>query len=747
MHSLNNQRKIMKQNFLQKVKTLSLVTCLLAPATNLTAQYCIPAPLYGCITGDYPSSFMLVGTTSSINDPSMSCGMSGGMPLFGGYDDRTAETCAVASPGTYVATITSASASASEDCEIFVDFDNDGTFASSESVGGYSGVFATPVNFNVNIPSGIPTGDYRMRLAFGQPGPLGGGYPGMDPCFSGFTLFGEGVDYTLHVGVACTAPTVTLGAATCSTQVITWGAVSGASGYEYVLNTTAGSPTGPGTTIGASPYNASSLSAGTTYYFHLRTNCGGGSYSSWVNTPFTTTGPSAIVGNPATCPGTPTQLSSSPAGGAWTSSNTSAATVSGTGLVTGVASGVTWITYTQSGCSSTFSMTVGNMPPITGSTTLCPGGTSTLTNPIPGGTWSSSTPSVASVGASTGLVTAGSGSGTTVITYSNAGCSATVTVTVSPLPAITGGTTVCAGSTLALSNSTPGGTWSSSNASAATVVTSTGVVSGVAPGTTVIQYSLTGCSVTTTVTVGASIAAITGVSTFCVTGSTSLSTTTASGTWSSSNNAVATVNSTGTVGGVSAGTTTISYTAGGCSVTKVVTVDPNTVIISGPDSVCKGAGHEVTLSSNSAGGTWSSSHTARAVVDATLGVVTGMTSAQTFTVTYTVTNSCGTLTARKAMYVRSAAKCTTGFEAIENVIGDLKVFPNPNNGNFTINFTSDLNEDVQVVVTNIVGAKVKEFTMATNSKTDLQLSVPSGIYLISASSAHGTHVKKIVVER
>ncbi len=734
-------------NFLPISKVLFCFATLFLFGNRLRAQYCTPIYFQGCTLGTGLQDVVLNGEMgTAFNDIGTGCGTGGGP--FGGYDDRTAQTpVKLAQSGSYTISLSGiASIVGAMQVEVWIDFDNDNTFAASESVaGGSLSTSLTAFPFAAPIPATAPLGNHRMRINVS----VQGTYPGIDPCATSLEPQGECTDYTIEIIAGtppCTPPTVTFGAATCSTQVVNWTAISGATGYEYVTNTTATSPTGSGTVPVGTTYTATGLNPGTTYYAHVRTNCGTG-FSSWTNQSFTTPGPSPITGNPATCPGTPTQLSSSPAGGAWTSSNTAAATVSGTGLVTGVTSGTTWITYTQAGCTATFSMTVGNMPPIAGTTTLCPGGTSTLTNPIPGGTWSSSNPTIASVGTSTGLVTAGSGSGTTVITYSNAGCSATATVTVSPLPAITGGTTVCAGNTLALSNATPGGTWSSSNASAATVGTSTGVVTGVAPGTTVIQYSLSGCSATTTVTVGATIAPITGTTTFCVTGGTSLSCATPGGTWSSSNNSVASVSSTGAVDGVAAGTATISYTTGGCSQTAIVTVDPSTVTISGVDSVCKGVGHEVTLSNNSGGGTWSSSNTTRATVDPSTGVVTGVTSGQAFTITYTVTNSCGTLTATKAMYVRTAAKCTSGFEAVENTIGDLKVFPNPNNGTFTINFASDLNEDVQVVVTNIVGGKVKEFTMATNTKTDLQLAVPSGIYLISASSAHGTHVKKIVIER
>src|SRR5210317_2146523 len=133
--------------------------------------------------------------------------------------------------------------------------------------------------------------------------------------------------------------------------------------------------------------------------------------------------------------------------------------------------------------------------------TLSGSGTSATTNP-----WTSSDAAVATVDAS-GVVT-GNSAGTATITYTNSnGCSATQTVTVNAVPTISGATTVCVGSTIALTGSGTGAstsTWVSSNPSIATV-SSSGVVTGVAEGTSTITYTNSdNCSVTTTITVGSS---------------------------------------------------------------------------------------------------------------------------------------------------------------------------------------------------------------------------------------------------
>jgi hypothetical protein len=87
------------------------------------------------------------------------------------------------------------------------------------------------------------------------------------------------------------------------------------------------------------------------------------------------------------------------------------------------------------------------------------------------------------------------------------------------------------------------------------------------------------------------VSAITGNTSVCVNQYTPLSNTTTGGVWSSSNTAVATVNSYGLVQGVSAGTAVISYTvtSSGCStvVTTTVTVNGTLVfVINGASTLC-----------------------------------------------------------------------------------------------------------------------------------------------------------------
>ena len=212
-------------------------------------------------------------------------------------------------------------------------------------------------------------------------------------------------------------------------------------------------------------------------------------------------------------------------------------------------------------------------PTITTPPAICVGGTTTLTPPTTGGTWTSANTTVATIGSSTGIVT-GVGGGTATISYLvGPTCAVTTIVTVTALAGISGTPSLCAGGSTTLTDAVTGGAWSSSNTTIATIGSSSGIVNGLAIGTTTISYvTVSGCSTSIVVTVN-SVAAITGVTNICVGATTALSDIITGGTWSSSNTSVATVSVFGLETAIAAGTAIITYTtAGGCKATLSVTV-------------------------------------------------------------------------------------------------------------------------------------------------------------------------------
>jgi uncharacterized protein YjdB len=305
---------------------------------------------------------------------------------------------------------------------------------------------------------------------------------------------------------------------------------------------------------------------------------------------------------------------------AWSSSNTSVASVSATGLVRGIAPGTARIDVRAEGVTASVNVTVSAAPvtppppaPVArvtvapGTVSLAVGATRTLTatttdasgSPLAGRavSWSSSATSVATV-TSAGLVRA-VGPGTATITATSEGVSGTASVTVTaPVARIdlsTGDFTLTVGETRTV-GATPRDaagnaladrpvTWSSSNTSVASV-SPTGVVSALGPGTARIDVRSEDVTVSVTVTVTpvpvGRVTVTPGTVSLEVGATRALTATTADAagnplsgrtvSWSSSATSVATVNGSGLVTAVGVGTATITATSEGVSGTASVTV-------------------------------------------------------------------------------------------------------------------------------------------------------------------------------
>ncbi len=149
----------------------------------------------------------------------------------------------------------------------------------------------------------------------------------------------------------------------------------------------------------------------------------------------------------------------------------------------------------------------------------------------------------------------------------------------------------------------------------------------------------------------------TGSNTICQTSVTTMSYPVSGGTWSSSNPAVATVNSsTGEITGLTNGTVIISYTIGGFSATVLATVMPlpNSGTISGPSVVPIGG--SIALSSTQPGGVWSGCNNSVATIDGG-GNVSGLSNGSAL-MSYTVTNGCGSSHATFPVTVGSCVAAT-----------------------------------------------------------------------------------------
>ncbi|MBX2905846.1 MAG: Ig-like domain-containing protein [Taibaiella sp.] len=355
--------------------------------------------------------------------------------------------------------------------------------------------------------------------------------------------------------------------------------------------------------------------------------------------------PGAISGTAVLCKGATTTLSSVTPGGNWISSDPSVATITGGGLVTGVDAGNALITYQlPTTCMTTKLVTVNPLPaPITGTTSVCQGAQTVLSNATAGGTWTSSSPVNASVGASTGVVTGGStGFATVYYTLTATGCAVSTPIIVNALPTTPSGTMeICQDDMSGLSASPAGGNWTSSNSSVISIDPSSGVATGAGAGVATVTYTLpiTNCKSTSAMTVNALPGLISGTAVVCVNSTTTLYNFTPGGVWSSGNSSIATISPTGVVTGVNPGMVQIDYTNAttGCMRSIVVTVNAQPSVITGTPQVCTGS--VTALGNADGGGTWSSSNSVIASVDVSTGVVTGGVAGVAM-ITYTLPTTC-----------------------------------------------------------------------------------------------------------
>jgi len=394
----------------------------------------------------------------------------------------------------------------------------------------------------------------------------------------------------------------------------------------------------------------------------------------------------------------------------WTTSNAAVATVSASGLVTGVTAGAATITATVANgtavgtpVSQTISVNVASVVPVTSvsvapsAASLVVGATTALVPTVlPANatnrnvTWGTSNSAIATV-STAGLVTAvAPGTATITVTTADGGFTATSTITVNPV-AVTGVTllpevtTVTVGTpqqllatVLPASATNRALTWSTTNPAVAQV-SALGVVTGVAPGTaTIIVTTVEGLhtdtsivhvvaapavqvpvsSVTlapavTTVTVGVPQALLATVH--------PANATNRAVAWNTTNPAVATVSTAGVVTGVAPGTATIIVTTADGLHTATSTVHVLaapailvTSVVVAPSAASLVVGATTALvptvlpaNATNRNVTWGTSNAAIATVN-TAGVVTAVAPG---TATITVTTVDGLHTATSAITV------------------------------------------------------------------------------------------------
>ena len=270
------------------------------------------------------------------------------------------------------------------------------------------------------------------------------------------------------------------------------------------------------------------------------------------------------------------------------------------------------------------------------------------------------------------------------------GCDSIATLNltvVSTLPAITGASSACAGSTTTLTNAVAGGVWFTQATSQATINASTGLVIAKNAGTIAIKYTKAGCgSVTKTFTVNP----IPGVPYIVY----------APGTANPQ----------------------IGAPTGGFCVSKVFTV------VGTP---------------NVPAGVWSST----GAVSITAGGSVTINSVGTGSIKYTYTSAAGCSNSRTMSgngYTCAARGISVSGEGLV-VSGDFTLYPNPAKGSINLKVETLIGAG-SIVVTDLYGKAVKTQALSMGNNTVDIAKLSKGVYFVSTITNEGKTTKKLVVE-
>ena len=88
--------------------------------------------------------------------------------------------------------------------------------------------------------------------------------------------------------------------------------------------------------------------------------------------------------------------------------------------------------------------------------------------------------------------------------------------------------------------------------------------------------------------------------------------------------------------------------------------------------------------------------------------------------------------------------------SVDHVIsGEFNIYPNPNNGVFTVELNNIKADDYKISVTNVLGQEVytstKEISMLISEKIDLS-DFEKGVYILEISNSNSTISEKIIIE-
>ena len=189
---------------------------------------------------------------------------------------------------------------------------------------------------------------------------------------------------------------------------------------------------------------------------------------------------------------------------------------------------------------------------------------------------------------------------------------------------------------------------------------------------------------------------------------------------------------------------TIANVFGGDSIITInLTITTPNVDIVGLDSSYCISDSTIIISGVPSGGTFSGSGiTGNVFNPSSVGI--GM---YEITYEYTDPNSCVGVVSQDVF----VSNCTGATGILRNtLVNDLKLYPNPNTGLFTIGLDQQIEEDLVLTITNVLGQVVYDETLTNISghlekQVDLR-TLPSGIYNLGVTSPNINISKKVILK-
>ncbi|MDD2984352.1 MAG: GEVED domain-containing protein [Crocinitomicaceae bacterium] len=240
--------------------------------TGADLTYCAPVTAFGCSNGAKIGGFSTNSAITNINNLNSGCASL----TSTAYSDYTSTMQMSASVGTTFNVAVNVT-SYSGGVKVWIDFNQNGTFEATELVTQSSTTVTSGTTYTgaVNIPASTLFGSTRMRVRVVE------GSTAFAPCDA--SNYGETEDYAINIITppSCLPPSaLVLSALTTSSATMSWtaSATNPTNGYDVYYSTSNVAPTAATVpTVNnhtASPYLASGLTAETTYYWWVRSDCG-----------------------------------------------------------------------------------------------------------------------------------------------------------------------------------------------------------------------------------------------------------------------------------------------------------------------------------------------------------------------------------------------------------------------------------------------------------------------------------------